>query len=547
MAEGRGGAAARAGLAALAALAACGALELALAPGARVEGVRLVREGLSPWRAALLGQVQLPAGPGLDAEAFLRGARIALVALGVAGLALVALYRRGVGEALRELVRGPRAAQGGGAPETGSAEAPARSGRLREAALVALLCGGLGAGYLTAGFALHEHKAFRATDVLFENDTPRAIKDMAVPEAKHLRTHVHPIFVMLANPAGRVLARVAGSPERAAIGLNALLGALGVALAHAFFRARGAPVATALLLAAVFGLSASQFVFSAVPSTHALAVCSLLLTYLLLARLAAGRAASLRAWTAAAFLTLGVTATNFLQTLACFVLGERGAQQAPGRSRAIPRALALGLVAGTAVVLASLVQRALYPSASLFFLPSSQGEEVGNASLLLLSQPLTVIVQLAKQFFVVDVVAPVPDAWTYMQRVFPALTTSTTWRFGAFGLGALALWGAALVAGGAAFARSLRSEPRFALPIAACLGFQLVLHALYGMLEKDKLELFEFSGNWTFLVVAVASTHWLRARRGASLAWLAALAALLAANDAYLVVRVLEVYPFGTS
>ena len=89
--------------------------------------------------------------------------------------------------------------------------------------------------YAAFGLLLAGTPAFLEYDLLFEIDTPRSVEDFAVFRGSHDRTSVHPIFVLLVNPVGSLLSLLVGSPETAAVLLNALLGGAAVGLAFLLF------------------------------------------------------------------------------------------------------------------------------------------------------------------------------------------------------------------------------------------------------------------------------------------------------------------------
>ena len=93
-----------------------------------------------------------------------------------------------------------------------------------------------------------------------------------------------------------------------------------------------------------------------------------------------------------------------------------------------------------------------------------------------------------------------------------------------------------------AFARSFKKESAFATAIGLSLLFNLALHCLYGVGEKNKIEFFEYSGNFTFLVLIVVSSRWFQAERRPSVGPLVVLAVLMAVNGAWLLRELLELY-----
>jgi len=377
------------------------------------------------------------------------------------------------------------------------------------------LFAGLFVIYLLVGLQFSTTSAFQYFDVLFELDTPRVVEDMAVFDGDHHRTAVHPIYVILVNPLGTVLTYLFKSPYTSAVIINALLGALGVTLGFFLFWTYSLDKTNALLLSLFFALTASQFILSVVPETSSFAIVSLILTYLLFLHGLMTRQVLFRWWILAGLLTLGITITNFVQCVICFfilnwMLSEKKESLFhPIRSRVVH----LGLnVAGVAVVLAT-IQKIIYPSASLFFNPFAFREDKGYINLqMIFEQPLTVITQELKSFFIVDFIPPVPDAFFIPSIDTSAVTFSLSWDYPWIGWAAIALWLFLLIFSVSRIFRDKALQPFF-FGLALCLLFNLGLHSIYGIGEDDiygtlipgRLEFFMFSGNFHFLILAFLS------------------------------------------
>ena len=341
--------------------------------------------------------------------------------------------------------------------------------------------------------------AYEYNDLLFEIDARRVIQDMTDPGGNHRRTSVHPIYVLLVNPLGTLLTRLTGSGRVAAALLTASLGALGVALAYRYFLLRGGRHLNGVALAALFALTASQLLFSTVPDYESLAVCGLLLTYLLfttsLSRGLCGRIP----WVLAGVLCLGVTTTNFVQTLICYGIASRSGQERPPLRSWVARLAAYALTVLGIVVVLSLLQKAIYPTSELFFQPQAYVREAYSfLSPLVLERPLFVLAQLLKYAFLINVVAPVPTHHIVGNQL--VLRFSDSVAYSPLGAAGVALW-ALLLAAGAVGVATARHERRLGLGILLCLLFNLALHAVYGVGTRKTLhELFMFTGNFTFLV-----------------------------------------------
>lgn len=424
-------------------------------------------------------------------------------------------------------------------PQPGPPVALARTRRRCQAFACALaVFAAFFALYLAAGTALSRTSAFAKDDVLFDLDTPRAIGDMTLPHADHHRTNVHPLYVLAANPLGALATKMLGpdadarghpvclwmvNPDggkikyeviaevTAAVLLNSLLGAAGAALGFLFFWLLARRLPEAVLLSALFGLSSSQWILSAIPETPTLAVCSLLVTYILFLRTLRTGRSRLPAWIPAGVFSLGVTTTNFAQTAICFAIADFLANRLRGWRRSAIRLAAF--LAGVLVVAAALalLQRAIYPSSNLFFLPGAVREDMDFASLRVLHSPLPVAVQLFRNFAWVNFIAPDPVLHPLSLHKLPGVTFSTASDFALPGILASALWFGLWLAsalGGLRHRRPPADDSRdVRLPLAAglllCLLFNLLLHSVYGVGEKGRIEYFLYTGNFTFLVLAL--------------------------------------------
>lgn len=360
--------------------------------------------------------------------------------------------------------------------------------------------------YFSLSITLEKTQIFNEFDLLFELDPPRAIADLADFHGDHYRTTVHPIYVLLTNPGGSLLSLIVGSKMKAALMLNAFWGALGVVLAFLFFHSFSKQLMPSLLLALLFGLSMAQVLLSAIPDTASLAVCSLIFTYILFLKGLQKKEIWYKWWIVAGILSFGVTITNFAQTAICFAILVYTLQEDKSKLWQLAwKYLRYGLwVVGLSVVLAGL-QKLIYPSAGLFFLPNALLDEKDFSTFLIFDHPLLVIQQEIKHFFLVNIVAPYPDTYFMPNQDAPAITFSTSWNYTVVGWIALAVWLAVLVIGVLA-SWGVKNLQAFFLGLALCLLFNAALHSVYGGGEKEGVvEYFLYSGNFTFLVLAFLS------------------------------------------
>jgi len=400
---------------------------------------------------------------------------------------------------------------------------------------------GFWALYAGLGFLLAETPVFEKYDRLFEIDTPRSVEDFAVFRGDHDRTSVHPIFVLLVNPVGSVLAWITGSPEVAAIVLNSMFGGLSVALAFLLLRRFTGDTFGALLSALLLGFSSSNLVCGSVPGSTALAACTLVCAHLLfLETLERERTPPLR-WIAAGILCMGITTTNVVQPV--ISRGLVALKTAGSRPKLSVLRDLLVFLAPVGLITAALavVQKLVYPSSRLFFTAGAVSNELPFASMRVLEAPLEVIGQVLKQLLLVNVVAPLPDLYSIGPKLIPAVTLATSWDYPGVGVAGAMLWVAWLVYA-AIRMRGLGSmRATFLFGIAVCLVFNIVLHSVYGVGEKGNIELLLYSGHFTFLSVVLGSVT-LLGRGWLPRLWLATLVVLAGANNLLMMTTIYGVY-----
>ncbi|MBI5841750.1 MAG: hypothetical protein HZB19_16800 [Chloroflexi bacterium] len=396
--------------------------------------------------------------------------------------------------------------------------------------------------YSSFSLLLSKTGAFETYSVLFEIDTPRIIDDMTSIGANHYRTNVHPLFVLLMNPIGSILSQVVKSQVLAAILLNCFFGALDVTLAFFYFKSLDQTLKDACLLAFLFGVTASQFFLSSIPETASLAICSLITTYMLFLFAVKSKKDYFLAWVAAGLFTLAVTTTNFIQTLICFsVYYAIWSPRKNQRFYAIGRILSFLTSVIAVAVLLSTLQKAIYPSSSLFYLPQSYLEDTLYTSGMIFQRPLAVISQLLKHFVLVNIIAPFPTVFSF-DHVNPALTYNHGLDYTLLGWLALVLWLCSLAAG-ILLALIKKQEIPMVLgfAFALCLLFNFAFHSIYGRGVSGDFEYFLYTGNFTFLVfssIAHLPYSTIKSTRGLLLM----LILLTGINNIMMIERIMDIY-----
>lgn len=340
--------------------------------------------------------------------------------------------------------------------------------------------------YSSLGSQFAGTTAFRQLEVLFGIDSPRVIQDMTVPGANHYRTTVHPLFVLFTNPLGAPLARGLNNTALAAVHVNAFFGAIGVALVFLLFRLAQARVGVSLSLAALFGVSMAQMFSSAIPTTDALAINALALTYLNFLYALRHRRLVWWAWILTGILGLGVTTTILVQTALCFLVAAWQIQEGRRLVKVLRQTTIYCVIVLVLTALLALVQQALYPTCKLWFLPGIVSEESMWFGVMLLERPLFAVMHNLRHFLLINVVAADPCIASLPNTVGPVLTYTCGLKLSLLGWLCAVPWIALSAVNLVRPVQRTVYPPGFALGVSGCVLFSVVLNNVYGT-------------NWLFL------------------------------------------------
>jgi len=397
-----------------------------------------------------------------------------------------------------------------------------------------------GAACVWIGSSLAKTAAFSENDILFEIDTPRVVGDMTEFSAWHARTKVHPLYVLLVNPLGVCLKILLKSNMTASIVISSFFGFLGLVLAFALFFVANKDSVQALLMTGLFAFSSSQWFLSVIPETASFAVCSVATTYLVFWIALKEQRSCLSLWIVAGILSMAITTTNFIQTLICFTV-HRIAISKPCKMLTVVRVVA-GYACGVFGLTAAfaLLQKMIYPSSTLFFLPAAYKEEFQYGSFLAVRQPFTVVAQSLKHFFMTNVVAPAPHAYDLPHTLNPAITFNRSWDYRWIGGVALFLW-LGLLGNGIVHMVLSKKMRMFFVGMVLCLMFNIGFHCFYGVLADGRIELFLYTGNVTLLVMSFIGLHPVSTRLPIKIA-LAVLLVLVSANNGLVIQQILRIF-----
>lgn len=382
---------------------------------------------------------------------------------------------------------------------------------------------------------------FRYYDIFFEMDVPRVMGDMLDFNGDHVRTSLHPIYVLLVNPLGAFLLNIPNAAKyrfAIAILMNAGIGSMSALAAYVFFRFMGGKCLQSLLISLIFGSSMGQIMFSSVPETIGLAVLSVIATFAVFWVHLYHRKLGLSWWFLVGLFSAGITLSNFMQTLICFVAAHAGQPRMFTR-RFLVKVVAYIILVFTALSVLALIQKTIYPSSSLFFIPNWVQKETRYLNSFILMAPLPLLAELLKQMAVVNLVGVNP-AFSFRAELLPATTFFGSWIFFPVGYMALAVLTMLLILNNTR-SHYLRYK-RFYAALFLCVAFNILFHALYGLKSASYFEFFLYSGSVGFSLILLLFTKYLVNDAKASRVLLTVLWTLLALNNGLVLQRIIKMY-----
>lgn len=355
--------------------------------------------------------------------------------------------------------------------------------------VLCLLFAGFWTFYYKIGRSMEAHSALR-NNMFFHSDIARVVVDMTRPDSKHLRTNVHPLFVLFANPIGSGLTKLLGSRTQSAILFNSCFGGLTVALTCLFLRKCRVSLHRSLLGALLLGFSASHLYFGSAPETFIFSCLGIILLFM-------GLIGPPRGWRY--FVPVGVFNFGILITNLAFVVIAYAASVSWASWKKGVRQVALLAVAVVAISGGlALAQRAIWPTTVLFFQPKALSDEnrfehrfktvarmAGRES------------SLVRHIFIFDFFAPktvVSRPHTVRQGVL--MRSGSMAYLPSWGKVAAVLWVALLAAALIQAVKSRLVKQPMMVGLVLCVLFNFFLHTIYGD------DLFLYSCNTCFCLVA---------------------------------------------
>jgi hypothetical protein len=373
---------------------------------------------------------------------------------------------------------------------------------------------------------------FSLDNSFFAADSLRWLRRFGTPESYGFGRAVHPLALLLLRIPAAILAFLHnGDWYMAALLLIALAGAGCVFLMWRFVLTATDNPTYALSFAGLLGISASHLVFATVTESYIFSAFGLLWLFTLL------QSNERPVWKIipAGVVTLGITVSNFAQSLIAFFIIRRNWREW----------LTFTFITVAVGVALTLFTNLIHPRWSTFFFSPTdmlfETKHTGHVQRVNIMRRTTL---LGKNLFLYNMAAPMP-----MHRgeekegrpPFPRLNffymhpTVMEYQQHRYGPPALLLWGVLLLGAFTAFLIQNRRSPhlRFQVTALALFGFNFILHLDYGF------EPFLYTPNWTYLLVifVALSLAGLAQRRFAQLTFAACLLTLTVNNIVF--VRIL--------
>jgi hypothetical protein len=338
----------------------------------------------------------------------------------------------------------------------------------------------------------------QATDAWFNNDTTRTFDDMAVYEADHYRSNLHPLFVVLVLPVVYALKTVLlVEPITAVRIVIAVVASLWFSLLFILLRLIGCRQFDAILFSILAASSAAAMFWFVIPETYPFGSLSMLLGLVLVALATKYRKPSQLWYVLVSALTLGFTVTNWMTGILATIVNHRPKQS-----------LQITLKAFSLVAVLVVVQKIIFPAfnAGFLYLFLTAHEEASSTGVLRpdYGGPMTII-----KCFVFDTM--VMPSINLLDNKFPAFSKlsvqmSSPGSASVWGAIAVVLW-IALLSLGLRGLFSVKQHQQLRIVLGLSLLGQLALEIVYG--DERFVHSIHFL---PFLVVLAALSTLTRAR-----------------------------------
>jgi hypothetical protein len=344
--------------------------------------------------------------------------------------------------------------------------------------------------------SIFNQPAFDVDDIFFDADAYLWRRRFATELVRdYYFRPVHPFVLIIIRPLVAVVSIFfAGKTLYGAFALTAFAGALCVFLVWYFVKHFTNNPLYSLLIAALFGASTAQLVFSSLIETYIfLAATALIFIVLIL------KDKPLFLLVIIGLVSFGITVSNFAQTLIVHLFVKRNLKQI----------IIYGLIVTAFIVPLTLLNNFVYPDSQPYFwdITSYQGEGHNQ-----FPSTLQRAIYLGRVMVLHSVVAPQP---LILQEEIPFLKV---WMFRAsikkdpmrisqyetpLGNTLAYVWLGFMILGGILFLKNIRKQDNpFTITFIVIMLFNFFLHMRYG---KD---VFLYSANWTYSLILLLALAW---------------------------------------
>lgn len=331
---------------------------------------------------------------------------------------------------------------------------------------------------------------------------------------------VHPYVLILVRPwVWMVSLFLKGDMLYGALIVTALTGAVCVFLVWYFVKESSSNRLYALLIATLFGASASQLIFGSLIENYIFLAATALLFMVLLLKNSPMYALVITG--AAAF---GITISNIAQTVIAHFMVKRN----------IPQLIKYGLIVGALIIPLNLLNNFIYPGAHpyLWAVDTLQYEEKNVFEPTLQRANFLGRVMLLHSFVSPDPLMlkediPFLKVWMFRAALKKAPLEIARYETD-LGNALVAVWLVLVAVGGVLFLKNLfKQDNRFPFAFILITLFSFALHMRYGR------DVFLYSANWTYAITLFLALAWreLSGRRWFQVSLLAFVALLMVNNS----------------
>lgn len=340
--------------------------------------------------------------------------------------------------------------------------------------------------YAYAGLPLSKTDYYLFYNLAFDFDTQRIFSLLTAPDPD-LMGIKHPLLIIF-RPIGQALLLLTSDARVATAITMALIGSTTCTGVYYYLLLQNAREDHAVLGAVIFAISTTQIILSITPESYGFAALSIVCTWTVAAACLRNKLKRLGAIIVTGIITIGITPTNFLQTILSTLTLITEKNRAIFTPKLVTRALALTItifIACFSIIwwewIANFLANPVMTLKKIWW-EQTFGEKVG-------------ITQLLKTYAIYSFFAP--DFTTIPLPEGTLMLDFRDWRMSTLGnLGALA-WSCIIMFGlGSAFLH----RDKIAISMIIAISLNLIFHLFY----QYRGSVFIYSGHLHFLVLGVS-------------------------------------------